>query len=355
MVCRRILIASDRLAALSWRYAPGRPLVPPSLSLSLELAMDPITAGLITGGAGIISSIFSANTSAQNAQLASQTATQNSREQIAAQKEMLGQTEDFNAAQAGLSRDFTAGQQWNAENFNASMMREAQGFNAGEVDKQRAFNATQSQIQRDYETQMSNTAYQRAAADMKAAGLNPMMMFGSGSMSSTPSVGAASSGAASSSGASVGMGSGATASVGTPSVPMKSFAPPKSGNIFADLGDTVSKAVGSAVQAKQIEKMTDEIANLGVQRQLIEAQTGTERERPESVRASTHLTKTEETLKEFQLPQARFSAKMAEDLSSIPDWLRRAAVTSSFTGGKISDAIAPLVSAAGVISKFTGR
>lgn len=56
-----------------------------------------------------------------------------------------------------------------------------------------AFNAAQAQINRDFQTQMSNTAYQRSSEDMKKAGLNPMMMMGgAGGAASSPSGSAAS-------------------------------------------------------------------------------------------------------------------------------------------------------------------
>ena len=53
--------------------------------------------------------------------------------------------------------------------------------------EQNEFNAIQSQINRDYQTEMSNTAYQRSVNDMKLAGINPALMYGSGSAATTPS------------------------------------------------------------------------------------------------------------------------------------------------------------------------
>lgn len=59
----------------------------------------------------------------------------------------------------------------------------------GAQREQNLFNATEAQKQRDYETQMSNTAFQRQTDDMRAAGLNPALMYGGtgASGASTPS------------------------------------------------------------------------------------------------------------------------------------------------------------------------
>lgn len=87
-----------------------------------------------------------------------------------------------------------------ATDANVAMNRENNQFNANEAALQREFSATEAQKVRDYETQMSNTQYQRAFADAEAAGINPVAALLGSSGASTPSASTASGYAAQSSG-----------------------------------------------------------------------------------------------------------------------------------------------------------
>lgn len=89
---------------------------------------------------------------------------------------------------AGLG-DFANQMEWKRgeQSANNAFVRDMM-----KLQYQNAFNANQAQLGRDFEERLSNTAYQRAVADMKAAGINPVLAFQQGG-AATPSASYASS------------------------------------------------------------------------------------------------------------------------------------------------------------------
>lgn len=205
--------------------------------------MWPVIGGLLSGGASLLGSMFSSETSAQNTSA-----------NIQAQEQMQQQTE--------------------------------------------AFNASQTQQQEQFQQQMSSTAYQRAATDMKAAGLNPILA--AGASESTPS--------------------GAAASVGTPNVSNIN----QRTSSLAGVGDAVSKSISTA---KELQSLSNDTAKAAAQVDLDVARTG-------NVQVDTGT-------KHAAMPGVIAASKSKElDVSSAQNEAQRATneyQARSTTAGKLAD------------------
>jgi hypothetical protein len=136
---------------------------------------------------------------------------------IGAASSLIGgkQQNAANAQQAAQNQNFQAGQTAEQMRFQADQTAQQMRFQADQTQKQHDYNSAEARRQMDFQQAMRATQYQTTIADLKAAGLNPMLAYaqgGAGNLTGAAGQGSAAAGAAASGAAAAG----AQAQMGNP-------------------------------------------------------------------------------------------------------------------------------------------